>query len=145
MRSLRSVGPCGERSRQGRRMAIVFDSSALLAIAFNETGAERAAEALPDGILSAVNASEVVACLIDRGVPETSARNRLRDFDIPIRPFDENLALAAGALRTTTRQQGLSLGDRACLALARRERAPVITADRNWTRLVLDLEVKLIR
>lgn len=126
-------------------MAIVFDSSALLAIAFNETGAERAAEALPDGILSAVNASEVVACLIDRGVPEASARSRLRDFDIPIRPFDETLALAAGSLRTTTRQQGLSLGDRACLALARRERAPVITADRNWSRLVLDLEVQLIR
>ncbi len=126
-------------------MAIVFDSSALLAIAFNETGAEQAAEALPDGILSAVNASEVVACLIDRGVPGASARNRLRDFDIPIRPFDEALAFAAGSLRTTTRQQGLSLGDRACLALARRERAPVITADRNWTRLVLDLEVKLIR
>ena len=126
-------------------MAIVFDSSALLAIAFNETGAERAVEALPDGILSAVNASEVVACLIDRGVPEASARNRLRDFDIPIRAFDETLAMAAGSLRTTTRQQGLSLGDRACLALARREHAPVITADRNWTRLVLDLEVQLIR
>ena len=126
-------------------MAIVFDSSALLAIAFNETGAERAAKALPDGILSAVNASEVVACLIDRGVPEASARSSLRDFDIPIRPFDESLALVAGSLRTTTRQQGLSLGDRACLALARRERAPVITADRNWSRLVLDLEIQLIR
>ena len=126
-------------------MAIVFDSSALLAIAFNEKGADRAAEALPDGILSAVNASEVVACLIDRGVPEASARNSLRDFDIPIRPFDESLALAAGSLRTTTRQQGLSLGDRACLALARRDRAPVITADRNWSRLDLDLEVRLIR
>lgn len=126
-------------------MAIVFDSSALLAIAFDETGAERAVEALPDGILSAVNASEVVACLIDRGVPEASAQNRLRDFDIPIRPFDEALAVAAGSLRTTTRQQGLSLGDRACLALARRERAPVITADRNWSRLALDLDVQLIR
>ncbi|MDE0062407.1 MAG: type II toxin-antitoxin system VapC family toxin [Gammaproteobacteria bacterium] len=126
-------------------MAIVFDSSALLAVAFNETGAERAVEALSDGILSAVNASEVVACLIDRGVPEASARGRLRDFDIPVRPFDETLALAAGSLRTTTRQQGLSLGDRACLALAMRERAPVITADRNWTRLLLDLEVRLIR
>ncbi len=126
-------------------MAIVFDSSALLAIAFDETGAERAVEALPDGILSAVNASEVVACLIDRGVPEASAQSRLRDFDIPIRPFDEALAVAAGSLRTTTRQQGLSLGDRACLALARRERAPVITADRNWSRLALDLDVRLIR
>ena len=126
-------------------MAIVFDSSALLAIAFDETGAETAAEALPDGILSAVNASEVVACLIDRGVPDASARNRLRDFDIPIRPFDESLALAAGSLRTTTRQRGLSLGDRACIALARRERSPVITADRNWASLALDLEVKLIR
>ena len=126
-------------------MAIVFDSSALLAIAFNETGAERAAEALPEGILSAVNASEVVACLLDRGVPEERARSWLRNFDLPIRPFDETLAVAAGLLRATTRPHGLSLGDRACLALAGRERASLITADRSWARLDLELEVQLIR
>ena len=91
-------------------MAIVFDSSALLAIAFDETGAERAAEALPDGILSAVNASEVVACLIDRGVPEASARNRLRDFDIPVRPFDETLALPAGSPCRTRPSRDTTLG-----------------------------------
>ena len=126
-------------------MTIVFDSSALLAIAFKERGAERAAEGLSEGVVSAVNASEVIACLLDEGVPEEEARRVLADFELPTRPFDEFLAVAAGLLRRTTRKQGLSLGDRACLALAMREQALVLTADRSWATLELDVEVKLIR
>ena len=60
-------------------MTIVFDSSALLAIAFKERGAERAAEGLSEGVVSAVNASEVIACLLDEGVPEEEARPSMSD------------------------------------------------------------------
>ena len=105
-------------------MPIVFDSSAVLAITFGERGADRAADALGDGVLSAVNASEVVARLVERGDGDEEARQTLRYLGLPIRPFDEGLAIAAGLLRRTTREHGLSLGDRACLALARRERTP---------------------
>ena len=105
-------------------MSVVFDSSAVLAIAFGEHGADRAADALGDGVLSAVNASEVVARLVERGASDEDARESLRGFGLAIRPFDEGLAIAAGLLRRSTRTHGLSLGDRACLALARRERAP---------------------
>lgn len=126
-------------------MAVVFDSSAVLAIAFGERGADRAADALGDGILSAVNASEVVARLVERGASDKDAEASLRDFGLAIRPFNEALAIAAGLLRRTTRGHGLSLGDRACLALARRERAPVLTADRSWVALGLGLEIELIR
>ena len=62
-----------------------------------------------------------------------------------MRPFDEGLTIAGGLLRRSTRTHGLSLGDRACLALARRERAPVLTADRSWAALELGLEVEFIR
>ena len=126
-------------------MPIVYDSSAVLAILLDEPGARRAAETLDHGVLSAVNASEVVARLIDQGAKDDDARGALQGLDLAIRPFDESLAVAAGLLRRSTRRHGLSLGDRACLALALRERAPVLTADRAWTALELDVEVELIR
>lgn len=126
-------------------MSVVFDSSAVLAIAFGEHGADRAADALGDGVLSAVNASEVIARLVERGASDEDARESLQGFGLAIRPFDEGLAIAAGLLRRSTRTHGLSLGDRACLALARRERATVLTADRSWANLELDLEIEFIR
>jgi PIN domain nuclease of toxin-antitoxin system len=60
-------------------------------------------------------------------------------------PFDEELARGAGALRPATKSLGLSLGDRACLALAQREGLPVLTADRAWAKLAVGVEVKVIR
>lgn len=126
-------------------MTTVFDSSAVLAIAFEEEGSEAAARRLSDGILSAVNASEVVARIVDLGASGEEARASLLGFGLEIRPFDAALAVAAGLLRTATRGQGLSLGDRACMALAIREQARVVTADRAWAALDLGVEVELIR
>ena len=126
-------------------MSVVFDSSALLAIVFQEDGAEAATRRLSGGIVSAVNASEVIARLVDFGTSGEDARNALLNFGLEIRPFDTVLAVAAGQLRATTREKGLSLGDRACVALAIREQAGVVTADRAWARLDLDVEVELIR
>ena len=126
-------------------MSVVFDSSAVLAIAFGEHDADRAADALGDDVLSAVNASEVVARLVERGASHEDARESLHGFGLAIRPIDEGLAIAAGLLRRSTRTQGLSLGDRACLALARRERAAVVTADRSWAALELGLEMEFTR
>ena len=126
-------------------MSIVFDSSALLAITFEEEGAEVAARALNDGMISAVNASEVIARYVDLGAEEEEARASLLDFGLEICPFDESLAIAAGLMRTATRDVGLSLGDRACMALAIREQARVLTADRAWATLDLGITVELIR
>lgn len=129
----------------GRGVSVVFDSSALLAITYGEDGAAVALRAAGDAIMSAVNATEVITRLIDRGASEEEAREILHSYGLAIRPFDEPLAVAAGFLRTATRQYGLSLGDRACLALAMRERAPVVTADRAWARLDLGIDVQVIR
>ena len=126
-------------------MSVVFDSSALLAIVFREQGAEVAARRLSGGIVSAVNASEVIARLVDFGTSGEDARNELLNFGLEIRPFDTTLAVAAGQLRATTREKGLSLGDRACVALAVREQVAIVTADRAWAGLDLDVEVELIR
>ena len=126
-------------------MSVVFDSSALLAIAFEEDGAAVAARALSGGIVSAVNASEVVAKFVDLGSGEDDARESFLAFGLHVRPFDETLAVAAGLMRAATRAHGLSLGDRACLALAIRERATVLTADRVWAELDPGVDVAVIR
>ena len=126
-------------------MSVVFDSSALLAVAFEEEGAEAATRRLGDGILSAVNASEVIARFVDLGATGEEARASLLAFGLEIRPFDTTLAVTAGLLRVATRERGLSLGDRACMALAIHEQAGVVTADRTWATLDLDVDVELIR
>lgn len=129
----------------GGRLSVVFDSSALLAISFGESGAERAARGLKDGMMSAVNVAEVISRYVDQGASEEEARVSLQAFGLEIRPFDETQAMAAGLMRTATQKLGLSLGDRACLALAVQERATVFTADRTWAALDLEVEVELIR
>ena len=126
-------------------MSVVFDSSALLAIAFDEHGAPVALRAARGAIMSAVNLTEVITKLVDRGASREEALRSLHKVGPAVRPFDESLALDAGFLRTATRQYGLSLGDRACLALAMRERAPVVTADRAWSKLDLGIDVQVIR
>lgn len=126
-------------------MSTVFDSSALLAVVFRERGAEAAAGALNGAMISAVNAAEVVSRLVDSGTGAADARAVLLAFGLTIQPFDAALAIDAGLLRAATRALGLSLGDRACMALARRERARVITADRSWAGLDIGVEIALIR
>ena len=126
-------------------MTVVLDSSALLAIAWGEDGAAVALRAAEDAIMSAVNVTEVITRLVDRGASREEALRSLRRVGPAVRPFDESLALDAGFLRTATRRYGLSLGDRACLALAMRERASVVTADKAWAQLDLGVEVHVIR
>ena len=123
----------------------MLDSSALLALAFGEDGAAVAGRAVGGAVMSAVNVTEVITRLIDRGASPEQARSALSRFGLTIRPFDESLALEAGSLRAATRSRGLSLGDRACLALAIRERAQVVTADRAWASLDLGIDVQVIR
>jgi PIN domain nuclease of toxin-antitoxin system len=123
----------------------VLDASALLALLNQEPGGEVVEDALPGALISAVNFSEVVAKLVDKGVPETGARAVLEDIGLEIYPFDTEQAFRTGELRPKTRPLGLSLGDRACLALGDLLDLPVLTTDRSWKELKLGIEVRMIR
>jgi ribonuclease VapC len=129
----------------------VLDASALLAFLQHEPGHERVTEALSSAsAISAVNLSEVVAKLRDTHAPEATIRQALNGLlarGLEVVPFDEALAFAAGFLRPVTREFGLSLGDRACLALGLGRAQPVLTADRRWADVahVVGLEVRTIR
>lgn len=124
---------------------MVLDASAILALLNAESGWERVAEALPTSLISAVNLSEIVAKLADHGVPEAEIRSLLAGLGLEVVPFDHEAALAAGELRRIVGGKKLSLGDRACLALARSRGSAALTADRYWARLAADVEVLLIR
>jgi len=125
--------------------AIVLDASAILAHLGGEPGAERAEAFFGNAVMSAVNVSEVVAKLAERGAGLPLVRAALSRYGLDIVPFDEDLAFRAGALRTATKSFGLSLGDRACLALAEKLRLPVLTADRMWREIPLPVEVCVLR
>ncbi|MDE2007989.1 MAG: type II toxin-antitoxin system VapC family toxin [Rhodospirillales bacterium] len=116
---------------------VVLDASAVLALLGDEPGAEAVLEALPRATISTVNLSEVVAKLAERGMPAEAIAAALDGLDLDPRPFEIADAYAAGALRPATRAAGLSLGDRACLALAARLGAPALTADRGWQGLAV--------
>ncbi len=123
----------------------VWDASALLALLGEEPGADELVPLLPSAAMSAVNLSEVAAKLLERGMPSDECRQVLGGLPLEIHAFDEDMAFAAAALRPSTRSLGLSFGDRACLALALGLRRPVLTADRAWRDLDLDVPVRQVR
>lgn len=131
--------------------APVLDASALLAYLRDEPGADEVAEVIAGGAtVSTVNLAEVFSTAADRGLDpaqlaEQLAERGLLDGAIAVEPFTPADAIEVGALRPLTREAGLSLGDRACLALARRLGAPVYTADTTWVRATLDVELHQIR
>ncbi len=102
-------------------------------------------EAIPGGLISAVNLSEVVTKLADAGIPEPVIRAILQPLGLETIPFDEEQAYKAGMLRIPTREIGLSSGDRACLGLAQSLGMEVLTADRAWSQLDLGVRVRVIR
>jgi ribonuclease VapC len=124
---------------------VVLDASALLALLNAEPGNEEVERSIPGAAISAVNLSEVVAKLNEAGMSEKAVRSALEDIEIDIHPFDRESAYRTGALRTATKKLGLSLGDRACIALGGQLQRPVLTADRNWRDLELGIEIRVIR
>jgi PIN domain nuclease of toxin-antitoxin system len=121
-------------------MQKVVDASALLAFLYNERGADQVRPHLPKGKISAVNAAEVLTVLVRNGVPPVSAAQAVQKTGLEVVDFSWDGAWQTTWLLTSeARDRGISLGDRACLALAISEKLPVITADRNWA----DLEVML--
>jgi PIN domain nuclease of toxin-antitoxin system len=124
---------------------VVLDASALLAYLRSEKGADRIASNIGDAIISAVNHAEVVSKLILRGATLPVVQKALGYLDLDVVDFDRDLAEASGDLIAQTKGLGLSLGDRACLALAARESLPVLTTDRAWSSLDIGVEVQLVR
>lgn len=126
-------------------VAVVLDASAVLAVYFGEPGADQVRAALPGALLSSVNYAEVIGKCLDRGESLGVVLRKLAAMGAVVVAYDAQMARRAGELRPLTRRLGMSLADRACLALAERERLPALTAARSWKRLDLDIGIRLIR
>ena len=129
----------------------VLDASALLAYLRDESGADLVADVIATGAsISTVNLGEVLSRVADRGGDPARVSRRMTDRGllagaVAVEPFTSADAVEVARLRPVTREHGLSLGDRACLALAKRLDAPVLTADSAWAKLDLPLELRQIR
>jgi len=125
---------------------VVLDASALLAILNKEPGAETLTpELLSGAIMSTVNLAEVHGKLVGRGVRPNDAWEAAVSLIREAVPFSPEHAKLAGDLVAQTRALGLSLGDRACLALGLALKAPVFTADRSWKKVKVGARIHVIR
>ena len=132
-------------------LAAVLDASAVLALVHEERGADRVARALRLGaLISAINWAEVLSDLAAEGETVDISVPRVRRViektgTLDLVPFDATQAEQAARLRIRTKSLGLSLADRACLALGRIHRLPVLTTDRAWRSLHLSIRIEVIR
>jgi PIN domain nuclease of toxin-antitoxin system len=125
--------------------AAILDASALLALLGDEPGGEVVAPLLDGATISTVNWSEVLARYVDVGLETEGREAEIESLGVSLALFTSRQADIAAGLLPFTRKAGLSLGDRACLALALDLGGRPVTADRAWGRIDVGLDVTLIR
>ena len=123
----------------------VLDASALLAMLQSEPGGDAVQALLETAAICSVNWSEVAQKALDWQAEIEGLRQELEALGLEILPLTAPLAETTARLRPSTRQAGLSLGDRACLALAAVLGLPAVTADRVWPDLGLPIEIRVVR
>ena len=124
---------------------IVFDASALLALIRGEPGADIVASHLGRAAMSSVNVAEVYGRLLREAFRPEEFRRDIEAIDFKLHSFDAEQAFLAGRLEPATRPLGLSLGDRACLALALSLGVPALSGDRRWAGAKVSVEINLFR
>jgi ribonuclease VapC len=130
-------------------MIHVLDSSALLAVTQGEKGADFVMDLIEsnDCVISSVNMAEVAAKMLEFGLPPQELKRAIAQFVVDVIDFNQEQALACAELRPMTKSAGLSLGDRACIGLAKLMDATAVTSDRPWMNIAetVGVKVQLIR
>lgn len=122
---------------------IVLDASAVLALLQEEPGADEVESLLDVALMSSVNVSEVIQKAEQHGVDTEGLEYDLEALGIEFRDFD--VAMARPAAELWSRGSGLSLGDRACLALAIAVEMPTVTTDTRWSAAKMPVDVRVLR
>ena len=122
---------------------VVLDASAVLTLLFGEPGAETVQRHPRAGVIGAANLAEVLAKLSDHGLPAPEAGRAVAILGLEVAPMTDTQAQRSAGMRPVTRTAGLSLGDRACLALAAELGASALIADRGWAGMAEAAGVKV--
>lgn len=127
-------------------MLYVMDASALLALMQGERGGDLVDELIVEHecVASSVNIVEVGTRLVDKGLAPIHLARTLKELDVQTIDFDLEQALLSATMRVSTRQAGLSLGDRACLALAQLMNGTAVTSDSAWVDVAEAVGVKVL-
>jgi ribonuclease VapC len=126
--------------------SVVLDASAILAVIVGEPGHKKLTpDLLSKSVCGAVNLAEVHSKLVSRGWSSEEAWEDATSPVLQVLPFDSRQARIVGDLTAQTRHLGLSLGDRACIALALSLQVPLYTAEKAWKKLKLPIPVHVIR
>ena|SRR3989338_6006463 len=123
----------------------VIDTSALLALIQGEKGSDTIVAALPDAIMSSVNIAEAATVLMRNQFNKVETTKLINSLIKDSIVFDQEQAFETANIKAQTKLNGLSLGDCACLSLAKLKNLPVLTADKIWSKLNIDIEIKFIR
>jgi len=125
---------------------MLLDTSAILGYLNEEPGKELIESALLSGqaCISNVNQTEVISKLLDWGLGFDEAQQALSKLALALEPFSTETAIETARLRPLTREHGLSLGDRACLATARLRQHQVLTGDRDWLKVADALRLTIV-
>jgi len=124
----------------------VLDSTAVIAVVYQEPGHERVEEILNKSIISAVNLAEIINKLVLRGSPAEAVRGALLKLELRVQDWTEDMALRSAEFTQFNKSHGLSLGDRACLTLAKQLHATAVTSDRAWRRIpALGVRIMIFR
>jgi ribonuclease VapC len=113
----------------------ILDSTALIALVGLETGSQQIAGLLKHSAVSAVNLAETVNKLLEKGFSQAEVRVSLAKLELNVEDWSEAMAYQSAEFSRLSKSHGLSLGDRACLTLAKQLRATAVTSDRAWRRI----------
>ena len=122
----------------------VIDTSAVFIDLQNERGASEARKWLRNAAVSSVNLHEIAAKMVEKGASRDQARTVIEKLRLTVHPLSAEEAIEGGFLRIATKAQGLGLGDRACLALAKRLDLPAVTGDRAWAEMADELGIEVV-
>ena len=124
---------------------VVLDSSAVLALMFEEPGQDIVAAHRIGAMISTVNLGEVLTRLVERGQTLEDSLSLVAPLRLNVINHSQSHAAIAASLRPSTKHLGLSYGDRACLSLAIEQKLQILTTDRVWGDLDIGIEIQVIR
>lgn len=123
----------------------IVDSSALLAIVYNETGMDTAKEHFDNSYMSVINAAECLIVLTRNGMPEDIAKNLLESIISKFIPCEYHDADLITKIKNSNPKLGLSLADCTCISLGNKLGLQIITADKEWQQVASKSEIICIR